>query len=160
MARCTPLVIAFASSRLRRMRSSDCRRSMSAISAVVVPPASSSMISWIRIFIKPPCVPVDCRQCLESLINRAPARLSESSVGENVARFGPKSLVVQVVVQQFLNLMERPVRATALHPVALGRSAIELFIGRISPRRETAEPYVHGHQAARFHPARQPPRDE
>ncbi len=114
------------------MRSSDCRRSMSAISAVVVPPASSSMISWIRIFIKPPCVPVDCRQCLESLIDRAPARLSESSVGENVARFGPKSLVAQVVIQQFLNLMERPAWATALQPVGIRRWAIELFVRRIS----------------------------
>jgi hypothetical protein len=54
-------------------RPSDCRRATTAIAAVVDRPDSSSMINWIRIFIKPPCVPFDCRQQPQSLIDCTPA---------------------------------------------------------------------------------------
>jgi len=58
----------------------------------------SGMLLGLMLCIKPPCIPVDCRQCLESLIYRTPARWSEASVGENVARFGTKPLVVHAFI--------------------------------------------------------------
>jgi hypothetical protein len=99
IARCTLPVMAFASSRLRPIRSSDCRRSIAAISAVVVRPDPSSITSWTRIFIKTPCVPSDCGQLPKSLGYLSPGRLAKASVGENVPRFGAKLLVSQAFIE-------------------------------------------------------------
>jgi hypothetical protein len=118
------------------------------------------MISWIRIFIKPSCIPVDCRQLPQPLIDRTPAWWSEASTRENVARFGTELLFVQALIQQLLNLTKRPTRATALEPLGIRRWAVELFIRRITSRGEARERPGHRNATPGFDPAINLPRDE
>jgi hypothetical protein len=88
---------------------------------ILVRPDPSSMTNWTRIFIKTPCVLVDCRQLLESPGYRTPGQLAEASVGENVPRCDTKLLVVQAFIQQLLDLTERPCRAAVGQPLGVGR---------------------------------------
>jgi|NGEPerStandDraft_6_1074524.scaffolds.fasta_scaffold11006_1 hypothetical protein len=87
---------------------------------IFIRPDPSSMTNWTRIFIKTPCVPVDCRQLLESPGYRTLGRLAEASVGENVPRCDTKLLVVQAFIQQLLDLTERPCRVAVGQPLGVG----------------------------------------
>src|SRR5450755_1821986 len=101
---------------------------------ILVRPDPSSMTNWTRIFIKTPCVLVDCRQLLESPGYRTPGQLAEASVGENVPRCDTKLLVVQAFIQQLLDLTERPCRAAVGQPLGVGRWITNFLIRRITPR--------------------------
>jgi hypothetical protein len=96
---------------------------------------------------------MDCWQFAQSLIDRTPAGLTRASAPDNVEHFSAQLRTVQVAIQLFFDLVDRPCRAAARQPVGIYRGAFELFIGRITPRRETAERLVNGNQAPGFDPA-------